>query len=123
MPVTPTPRDPLFRYFNPNDPHEAALEVESAGAPDYLFLGHTHLPCDVRSSLTRIVNPGSVGQPKDRNPGAAYAVWSDGQILFRRTDYNIEEVRRSFASSGLHHHDVWTLLAVLRSGGQLPEDR
>ena len=47
----------------------------------------------------------------------------DGQILFRRTDYNIEEVRRSFASSGLHHRDVWTLLAALRSGGQLPAER
>jgi predicted phosphodiesterase len=117
-----TPRDPLFRYFNHEDPHEVRLEVESAGAPDYLFLGHTHLPCDVPSRFTRIINPGSVGQPKDRNPAAAYVVWNNGQIHFRRADYDIEEVERSFTSSGLHHHDVRMLMAVLRSGGRLPDN-
>lgn len=112
-----TPSDPLFRYFNYNHPHEVRLEVESVGEPDYLFVGHTHLPCDFRSSFTQIINPGSVGQPRDKNPAAAYAVWEDGQIHFKRAKYDIEEVERSFASSGLHHHDVRRLMAVLRSGG------
>ena len=88
------------------------------GGPDYLFVGHTsHLPYDFRSSFTQIINPGSVGQPRDKNPAAAYAVWEDGQIHFKRAKYDIEEVERSFASSGLHHHDVRMLMAVLRSGG------
>ncbi len=112
-----TPSDPLFRYFNYNHPHEVRLEVESVGEPDYLFVGHTHLPCDFRSSFTQIINPGSVGQPRDKNPAAAYAVWEDGQIHFKRAKYDIEEIERSFASSGLHHHDVRMLMAVLRSGG------
>ena len=68
-----TPRDPLFRYFNFDHPHEVRLEVESVGEPDYLFVGHTHLPSNFRSSFTRIINPGSVGQPRDKNPAAAYA--------------------------------------------------
>ena len=81
-----TPRDPLFRYFNHNDPVEERLEVGSAGDPDCLFLGHTHVPCDIRSGLTHIINPGSIGQPRDDNPDAAYAVWENGQIHFNEVD-------------------------------------
>ena len=64
-----------------------------------------------------IIDPGSVGQPRDKNPAAAYAVWANGQIHFKRADYDIAEVERSFASSGLRHHDIRMLMAVLRSGG------
>jgi predicted phosphodiesterase len=115
-----TPLDPLFRYFNYTDPKTVQLEVHAAGAPDFLFLGHTHLPCDIRSFGTRIVNPGSVGQPKDENPAAAYAVWNSGHIELKRTPYDIEAVARAFASTGLRRGDVKKLLAVLRSGGHLP---
>ena len=116
-----TPRDPLFRYFNYNDPVEERLEVGSAGDPDCLFLGHTHVPCDIRSGLTHIINPGSIGQPRDDNPDAAYAVWENGQIHFRRSGYDTEEIAFAFISTGLHQRDVRALMAVLRSGGRLPE--
>ena len=74
-----------FHYLNYNNPHEVRLEVGSAGDPDCLFFGHTHVPCDIHSSLTHIINPGSVGQPRDENPAAAYAVWENGQIHFSPT--------------------------------------
>ena len=93
----------------------------AAGDPDYLFLGHTHVPCDIRSSLTHIINPGSVGQPRDENPAASYAVWENGQIHFRRSRYDTEEIAFAFISTGLHQRDVSALMAVLRSGGRLPE--
>lgn len=116
-----TPADPLFRYFNPGHPQEVRLEIERVGDPDYLFLGHTHLPCSLRSGFTRIVNPGSVGQPKDGNPEAAYAVWDNEEIHFRRASYDIDEVEWCFRASGLGRHDVSLLMTVLRSGGRLPE--
>jgi predicted phosphodiesterase len=116
-----TPRDPLFRYFNYNDPVEERLEVGSAGDRDCLFLGHTHVPCDIRSGLTHIINPGIIGQPRDDNPDAAYAVWENGQIHFRRSGYDTEEIAFAFISTGLHQRDVRALMAVLRSGGRLPE--
>ena len=37
-----------------------------------------------------IVNPGSVGQPRDGIPMASYAVWEDGRIEIKRVSYNIE---------------------------------
>ena len=97
-----------------------AAEVGSAGDPDCLFFGHTHVPCDIRSGLTHIINPGSVG-PRDENPAAAYAVWENGQIHFRRSGYDTEEIACAFVSTGLHQRDVRALMAVLRSGGRLPK--
>lgn len=116
-----TPSDPLFRYFNHNNPQEVRLEVGRVGDPDYLFFGHTHVPCDICSNLTHIINPGSVGQPRDENPAAAYAVWENGQIHFRRSGYDAEEIAYAFVSTGLHHRIVTALMAVLRSGGRLPK--
>ena len=116
-----TPRDPLFGYFDYNNPQEVRLEIGSAGDPDCLFFGHTHVPCDIHSSLTHFINPGSVGQPRDENPAAAYAVWENGQIHFRRSDYDTEEIACAFVSTGLHQRDIRALMAVLRSGGLLPK--
>ena len=37
-------------------------------------MGHTHYRLTRTSGSTTIINPGSVGQPRDRQPGAAWAV-------------------------------------------------
>ena len=37
-------------------------------------MGHTHYRLTRTSGSTTIVNPGSVGQPRDRQPGAAWAL-------------------------------------------------
>jgi putative phosphoesterase len=41
---------------------------------DIVLLGHTHYPMVVRRGAQLIVNPGSVGQARDRRPGAAFAI-------------------------------------------------
>jgi putative phosphoesterase len=41
---------------------------------DCIVLGHTHYPMVHRSNNTTIVNPGSVGQPRNRKPGACWAL-------------------------------------------------
>jgi predicted phosphodiesterase len=114
------PSDPLFGYLNHNNPQEVRLEVEKVGDPDYFFFGHTHVPCDIDSNLTHIINPGSVGQPRDENPAAAYAVWENGQTHFRRSGYDTDEIAYAFVSTGLHQRVVKALIAVITSGGFLP---
>ena len=115
-----TPRDPLFGYFDYNNPRRF-MEVRSAGDPDCLFFGHTHVPCDIRSSLTHIINPGSVGQPGDENPAAAYAVWENGGVSLDGVATDTEEIACAFVSTGLHQRNVMALMAVLRLGGLLPK--
>lgn len=59
-------------YLYPDAPESAWERVAAEGA-DFVFLGHTHYPLIRRSGHTTIVNPGSVGQPRDGRPGAAWA--------------------------------------------------
>src|SRR5581483_7516576 len=72
------PLDPLFTYLGPDDPEwEAELRRIDA---DVLLTGHTHLPFVRRIGGRAIVNPGSLGQPKNGSPRACYATWRDGQF-------------------------------------------
>ena len=59
------------------------------------FSGHTHIQGiqEDKTSGKIYCNPGSVGQPRDDKPSAAYAVVGpDGKIELRRVDYDIDEV-------------------------------
>jgi putative phosphoesterase len=76
--------------------------VALAGAP-YVILGHTHLPmlASFRSGL--LVNPGSVGQPRDGNPRAAWGVLDTGRRAFevRRVPYDVDAVATAIRRVGL----------------------
>jgi diadenosine tetraphosphatase ApaH/serine/threonine PP2A family protein phosphatase len=98
----------------------AALELTRASL---CFFGHTHIAVaflrsgqrfeaivpengetsiQVQNGRRLLVNPGSVGQPRDGDPRAAFAVYqTDGMILFRRVEYNIAEAQRRIAAAGL----------------------
>ena len=59
----------------------------------------------VRSEQGRryIVNVGSVGQPRDRDPRAAYALWDveAGRVEIRRVAYDVDAARRKIVEAGL----------------------
>jgi len=88
--------------------------------PDFLFVGHTHLPGKRRIRQTLVVNPGSVGQPKDGDARAAYTIWQDREVSLRRAEYDVEHTIRAYGGTGLEPHAVEVLAEVLRSGGHLP---
>ena len=50
-----------------------------------------------------ILNPGSVGQPRDRDPRAAYAIYDTVARTWepRRVEYNIPEVQQRIREAGL----------------------
>ncbi len=66
--------------------HERVVDLD----PDYQYL----------------INPGSVGQPRDGDPRAAYALWdSDSHLLsLRRVKYDIKTAQKRIADAGLPHH-------------------
>lgn len=72
-----------------------------------LELGPTKLPGQrslVLSARRRwLVNPGSVGQPRDGDPRAAYALWrpATGELQTRRVPYDVEETARAVERAGL----------------------
>ena len=85
------------------------------------FFGHTHrqggfrlarrsvafLPTvrrlEIESKYFYLVNPGSVGQPRDDNPEAAFVIFdSDEQtVVYHRTPYDIEKAQAKIRGAGL----------------------
>lgn len=96
-------------HGSPRDDDEYVYE-ERAGddllvisQSDLLVMGHTHIPYVKRLACGTIVNPGSVGQPRDGIPDAAYAIFdTDGMdAAVHRVAYDIEEVAEATGSAGL----------------------
>lgn len=117
------PNDPVWGYLKSIATAETAFEAEWDG---HGFFGHTHRPIiyfqsrdgsktdrlvprpDHHFSLDDfgrrvLVNPGSVGQPRDGDPRAAYAIVDieDRWMEWRRTEYPVEECRRKILAAGL----------------------
>lgn len=87
--VHATPRDPLYDYrLRPDASADFVNEVAAGIDADVLVVGHTHWQLLRERVDLQIVNPGSVGQPLDGDPRAAYAVWEDGRITLRRAEYD-----------------------------------
>lgn len=89
---------------------DIAGELHPYQAFDYVFSGHSHLPHfyekfyaaddpDRRNrKKTVFVNPGSVGQPRNHNPMAQYAVidLSSETILMKKVWYDIKKEQTAF---------------------------
>jgi predicted phosphodiesterase len=114
------PFDEDYYIFGEFDAAEAFSYVKT----QVCFFGHTHFPfvyvekdgtvegtflegdaneIKLEKGARYLINPGSVGQPRDRNPQAAYAVYdSDARLVkFYRVPYDIEEARNKIISAGL----------------------
>jgi putative phosphoesterase len=61
------------QYIYPDAPEQVWHDLASKEA-DFVVLGHTHYRLVRRSGRTVILNPGSVGQPRDGKQGAAWAL-------------------------------------------------
>ncbi|WP_284012842.1 metallophosphoesterase family protein [Halobaculum litoreum] len=70
---------------------------------DALVFGHTHLQGTESFPRGVVVNPGSVGQPRDGDPRAAYAVLDVAarEVDLRRVAYDVEAVAEAVAEAGL----------------------
>lgn len=70
---------------------------------DILVLGHTHVPFITEFDEGIIVNPGSVGQPRDGDPRSCYALLDTetGKVDLCRIEYDIEKVMEDILAEGL----------------------
>jgi putative phosphoesterase len=73
------------------------------GDEDVLVLGHTHVQHHEIYDAGVVVNPGSVGQPRDGDPRAAYAVLDLETLAVteRRVEYDVDRVVAAIAEAGL----------------------
>lgn len=123
-----SPRQPVWEYLL--DVYAATRNFAHFDTP-YCFIGHTHLPIifqlgngravaslnipDYDQALSLVprmmINPGSVGQPRDRNPQAAYALFDpeSSRLEFRRVAYDIASVQQSMQAAGLPERHIQRL--------------
>jgi predicted phosphodiesterase len=101
-----------------------AAEVFRDGDFSVCFFGHTHLPgvfvlqrgmvtlllprkpeaiLTLEPGARYLINPGSVGQPRDQDARAAYALYDDAarQVIFRRVEYPVARARDRIREAGL----------------------
>ena len=113
--VHATPRDPLDEYVA-NIKDQWAVRLAHVTV-DFVCVGHTHIPMDLELENTRVINPGSVGQPRDGDARAAYAIIDNGVVEFRRVEYDIEQIVQHMADAGIQDEIVTKAGSVLRAGG------
>jgi putative phosphoesterase len=116
-----TPRDPMDEYLGPDI---SAWEARVQGIEaDFLCVGHTHVPYEIQVGDLRVVNPGSVGQPRDGDPRASYVIIEDGQVQFKKVAYDIDETLQLLKKQDVAPWAVELTAAVLQTGGRVsPEE-
>jgi|UniRef100_A0A7C5EN93 diadenosine tetraphosphatase ApaH/serine/threonine PP2A family protein phosphatase len=117
---TPTSTDHYISYHFQG---KAVFNTLRALRQQVCFFGHTHRRAlwyrDVRGKVATLpvspekirlepswhylINPGSVGQPRDGNPDAAYAIFDDEEfsIHFKSVPYDIAAAQRCILKAGL----------------------
>ncbi|MCA9077186.1 MAG: metallophosphoesterase family protein [Planctomycetaceae bacterium] len=118
--VHATPRDPMDEYLTDDiDAWNDRLQTVKA---DFVCVGHTHIPCHLQLNDKQLLNPGSVGQPRDGDPRAAYAIIEDGKVHLRRVEYDIDATLEQMRSTGIDEWVVRLNEQVFRSGGNISRD-
>lgn len=86
----------------------AAFDPTLLGDEDVLVLGHTHIQHAEVFDAGIVVNPGSVGQPRDNNPKAAYAVvdLDTPSVELHRVSYDIEAVQRRIGDTSIDSYNA-----------------
>ena len=111
-------RDPIWEYVLTADVADAALRMQQT---DVAFVGHSHVQLslalgetglkggkaepdqEVKLEGRQLFNPGSVGQPRDRDARAAWLLLDTeaGWARFKRSDYAIEQAQADIRAAGL----------------------
>lgn len=119
----------LFVHGSPTDPtQDYLMPGDDLTSPKYddvfeeferlLFVGHTHLPCVITPDRKvrragalgneykldadqAIVNVGSVGQPRDRDPRSCWVLVDDDRITWRRVPYDVQQTMDRIRAAGL----------------------
>lgn len=100
-----SPRDPLSEYVFPGIPDGLAKGLIQKAGTRLLLLGHTHMPMLQSFGREMVMNPGSVGQPRDGNAKASFAILtiSADEVNFeiRRVEYDVDSVVDKISKVGL----------------------
>jgi putative phosphoesterase len=90
--------DPLDEYLKPSREYFAGIEGR------VFVSGHTHVQTLLTYDDKIYCNPGSVGQPRDGDPRAAFATYDDGVFELRRVAYDMQKVFDLMEAAGFNDY-------------------
>jgi putative phosphoesterase len=111
-------RDPLDEYLT-----DASEEYFEAMDVSHCFSGHTHVQTLKTYGSVCHCNPGSVGQPRDGDPRAAFALFDGETVELRRVPYDIDLVAKSMEERGFGAHFYEGLYVGRPIGARATADR
>lgn len=114
-----SPHNPIWEYILN---YETAKKNFQEFSTDGCLVGHSHIPCvfilneenEIRLLVPEagdrweaegrfIINPGSVGQPRNLDPRASFVIWDDETDIFefKRVEYDVESVAKRIRALGI----------------------
>lgn len=108
------PRNPMDEYLYAID------DMTLPDGVDYLFSGHTHVQTRLPMPGSRwYCNPGSVGQPRDGDCRAGYALFDGSRIELRRIGYDISCTVDAMKAAGFEAFFYENLYKGTQIGGRV----
>jgi putative phosphoesterase len=112
--VHATPRDPFDEYA-PAEVDFWQRRLDGIDA-DVFCVGHSHIPYILKVGEKTVLNPGSVGLPRDGIPQVSYAIIENRHIQLKRVPYDIDAAIASLGRVDLPENARLLLSEVYRTG-------
>ena len=106
--------DPIDEYL-----YELRPDYFAGRGKKYFFSGHTHVQVLADLGGKIYCNPGAVGQPRDGDWRAAFALWDGTQVLLRRVEYDVDEMCHQMRAANFEPLFYDNLHKGTRIGGEL----
>ncbi|MCG9650473.1 metallophosphatase family protein [Vibrio brasiliensis] len=110
-------RDPIDEYL-----YSISQEYFEGYHYKYFFSGHTHVQhLEYFDNGQVYCNPGSVGQPRDGNPDASYALFDpkSGEVILKRVSYQPERIFDYLKGRGFESYYYQNLIKGSRIDGKI----
>lgn len=104
-------KDPIDEYVIPS------LEYFSRLSGNLFASGHTHVPCIWEGEGKVYCNPGSIGQPRDGDPRASFAILDKEHFSIHRIQYDYKRVQAEMSAAGFAPYFYENLSIGARIGG------
>ncbi|UGV41816.1 metallophosphoesterase family protein [Methanococcoides orientis] len=105
----------MYEYIKPDTPEDKVLEMIDGVDADFIVIGHSHIPFIRQVGDVTILNPGSVGQPRNGDVHASCAVFDteNHSVELIKCEYDLESLCKSIQKKMPHPKE---LIGILRRG-------
>lgn len=102
--VHASPDEHFYKHISPNSDEDLIKDMLEDQKVNAIVCGHTHLPDLKKFELKIFMNPGSVGQPRNNNSKAQYAIVDLDNlniVTLETVEYDIDTAAKKILQAGL----------------------